>query len=68
VCRSYPTTESGIFCGEWIMHACERPGVPFHQARLTILANLGLVKKVDNSRGAIAGTTSSETQPWFRRY
>jgi hypothetical protein len=51
VCLNYPKGESGSFCGEWIMHACEDHGIPFHQAWLTKLANLGLLVKEDTSRG-----------------
>jgi hypothetical protein len=50
VCFNYPKGESGGFCGEWIMHACERQGVPFHQGWLTKLANVGLLMKDDSSR------------------
>ena len=50
VCYGYPKGESGTFCGEWIMHACERQGVPFHQGWLTKLANVGLLEKDDSSR------------------
>jgi hypothetical protein len=50
VCYGYPKGESGIFCGEWIMSACEQQGVPFHQGWLTKLANVGLLVKDDSSR------------------
>jgi hypothetical protein len=50
VCMNYPKGESGSFCGEWIMHACQRQGVPFHQAWLTKLTNVGLLVKEDTSR------------------
>src|SRR5262245_36183225 len=50
VCSGYPRDEAGTFCGEWIMHACEQQGVPFHQGWLTKLANVGLLVKVDSSR------------------
>jgi hypothetical protein len=51
VCLNYPKGESSSFCGEWIMHACEQQGVPFHQAWLRKLANVGLLAKEDTSRG-----------------
>lgn len=51
VCLNYPKGESGSFCGEWIMHACQDQGIPFHQAWLTKLANVGLLVKEDTSRG-----------------
>jgi hypothetical protein len=51
VCIEYPKSGDGAFCGEWIMHACEKQGVPFHQAWLTKLANVGLLEKEDTSRG-----------------
>ena len=51
VCLNYPKGESGSFCGEWIMHACMDQGIPFHQAWLTRLANVGLLVKEDTSRG-----------------
>ncbi len=50
VCHGYPKAEDGTFCGEWIMHACEQQGVPFHQGWLTKLANVGLLAKDDSSR------------------
>lgn len=50
VCSRYPRGEDGTFCGEWIMDACARQGVPFHQGWLTKLANVGLLVKVDSSR------------------
>jgi len=50
VCYGYPRGESGTFCGEWIMNACEQQGVPFHQGWLTKLANVGLLAKDDSSR------------------
>jgi hypothetical protein len=50
VCLNYPKGESGSFCGEWIMHACEQQGVAFHQAWLRKLANVGLLVKEDTSR------------------
>ena len=42
--------EDATLCGEWIMHACEQQGVPFHQGLLTKLANVGLLTKDDPSR------------------
>ena len=51
VCLNYPKGESGSFCGEWIMHACLDQAIPFHQAWLTKLANVGLLVKEDTSRG-----------------
>lgn len=51
VCLNHPKGECRSFCGEWIMHACEQQGVPFHQAWLTKLANVGLLVKEDTSRG-----------------
>src|SRR5690242_7151825 len=51
VCFQYPKGESGSFCGEWIMHACQKQHIPFHQAWLTKLANVGLLVKEDTSRG-----------------
>lgn len=51
VCLQYPKGESGSFCGEWIMHACQKQHIPFHQAWLTKLANVGLLVKEDTSRG-----------------
>lgn len=50
VCYGYPRGEGGIFCGEWIMSACDQQGVPFHQGWLTKLANVGLLVKDDSSR------------------
>jgi hypothetical protein len=50
VCYGYPKGESGTFCGEWIMSACQQQGVAFHQGWLTKLANLGLLVKDDSSR------------------
>ena len=50
VCYEYPKGESGTFCGEWIMSACQKQGVPFHQGWLTKLANIGLLMKDDSSR------------------
>jgi hypothetical protein len=50
VCLKYPKGESGSFCGEWVMHACQDQGIPFHQAWLTKLANVGLLVKEDTSR------------------
>jgi hypothetical protein len=50
VCLNYPKGEFGGFCGEWIMQACQQQGVPFHQAWLTKLANVGLLVKEDTSR------------------
>ena len=50
VCFGYPRGESGTFCGEWIMNACEQQGVPFHQGWLAKLANVGLLVKDDSSR------------------
>jgi hypothetical protein len=51
VCLHYPKGETGSFCGEWIMQACQQQGVLFHQAWLTKLANVGLLVKEDTSRG-----------------
>lgn len=50
VCLHYPKGESGSFCGEWIMQACQQQGVRFHQAWLTKLANVGLLVREDTSR------------------
>ena len=51
VCFNYPKGESSSFCGEWIMHACQDQGIPFHQAWLRKLANVGLLVREDTSRG-----------------
>ena len=51
VCLNYPKGEYRSFCGEWIMQACQQQGVPFHQAWLTKLANVGVLVKEDTSRG-----------------
>lgn len=51
VCLEYPKDGYATFCGEWIRSRCEQEGVPFHQGWLRKLANLGLLERLDSSRG-----------------
>jgi len=41
-----------VICREWVLSIYkERFGVSFHQSKLTKLANIGLLRKVDTTRG-----------------
>lgn len=51
VCQDFPKDGHGTFCGEWIRNQCEQQGTAFHQGWLRRLANLGLLERLDSSRG-----------------
>jgi hypothetical protein len=47
----YPKDGYDTFCGEWIKNQCDQQGIAFHQGWLRKLANLGLLERLDSSRG-----------------
>jgi hypothetical protein len=50
-CLDFPIEGGEIFCGEWIRHRCEQKNIPFHQGWLRKLATLGLLERLNTSRG-----------------